>query len=163
MKKIKKIWIENKVLLVLAIILILCIAVFCIVSITYFYGSSSSVYGNRLDPTKNTPINDRLISDIKQSISENENVNKVTVNLMGIVLYINISFIDDMKIEDAKKIAEDTLELFNDDELNVYDIEFSISTLLTETNTKYTLMGARNANGNGSIVWNNYNIEESAN
>ena len=163
MKKIKKVWVENKVLLVLAIILVLCLVVFTIVSITYFYGSSNSVYGSRLDATKKTPINEKLLKDIKENLQENESVKSVTVNLKGLVLYINIHFVDATKIEDAKNIAEGTLDLFNDDELSVYDIEYSINTLSTSEQVGYTLMGARNASGNGSIIWNNYNIEESAN
>lgn len=40
MKKIKKIWNENRVLMVLAIIIIICLIVIVCVSLTYFYGSS---------------------------------------------------------------------------------------------------------------------------
>ena len=71
---------------------------------------------------------------------------------------INIDFVEETKMEDAKKVAESSLELFNDDELALYDIEFTISSLSTNDFVGYTLMGARNANGLGEVVWNNYNL-----
>ena len=157
MKKIKKVWEENKVLLVLAIILIICIVVFNIVAMTYFYGSSDNVYGNRLDSIKNLPLSDKLLKEIKDTLEGNESVKKTSVTLKGKILYINIYFVDATKMDDAKKIAESTLELFNEDELKVYDIEFSINSLSTDDVVGYTLMGARNSNGSGSIIWNNYN------
>lgn len=155
MKKVKRIWEENKVLLVLAIILIVCIAVIAIVSFSFFYGSGQSVYGNRLDITKDVKIDNKLIDDIKLSLSNDEKVTNSVVNLKGRVLYINIKFKDDVKMDDAKLVAEKTLELFNADELQVYEIEYSIM------NNSYSLMGSHNTSGGESITWNNYNIVES--
>ncbi len=57
-------------------------------------------------------------------------------------------------MDDAKKVAEDAVKLFSEKELSVYDLQFTIKT------NEYTLMGARNSNGSGQIVWNNYTIEE---
>ena len=158
MKKVKRVWQENKVLLVLGIILMVCLAVVVIVSLTYFYGSSDSVYGKRLESIKNVPLNDKLFKDIENELKTNEAVKEVTTKLKGKIVYINIEFIEATKMEDAKNVATSTLELFNDDELEVYDIEFTISSLSTTDFVGYTLMGARNANGSGVVVWNNYNV-----
>ena len=49
---------------------------FFVVSLTYFYGSSDSVYGNRLEETKKVPLNDKLFVDIKNELKENELVKK---------------------------------------------------------------------------------------
>lgn len=162
MKKIKRVWKENRVLLVLAIILIICLIIFGVVAITYFYGSSDSVYGNRLDITKDVPLNSKLLDDVKNELTSNEKVNNVSVSLKGKIVYINIRFVDATKMEDAKKIAESVIELFNEDELNVYDIQFTIESLSTGDFVGYTLMGARNSSGSGNIIWNNYNIKESS-
>ena len=161
MKKTKKIWEENKVLLVLAIILLVCIVVIVVVGLSFFYGSSESVYGNRLDVTKETPLDQKLFNDIKTTLEEKENVLSTNVTLKGKIVYISIKYANNIAMTDAKKIAESAIELFNEEELKVYDIEFSIS---SDGDSAYTLMGARNAKGSGSVVWNNYNIvEESAN
>jgi len=159
MKKIKKILEENKVLFVLGIILIVCLIVVITVSLTYFYGASDNVYGNRLEETKKVPLNDKLLKDIKEELILNESVKEVNTTLKGKIVYINIDFVDAVEMDSAKEIAESTLELFNEDELSVYDVEFTIRSLSTQDFVGYTLMGARNSNGTGTIVWNNYNIE----
>lgn len=159
MKKIQKILNENRVLLVLGIILLVCLVVVAVVSLTYFYGSSDTVYGNRLDDIKDMPLNEKLFKDIENELKEDESVKKVSTTKKGKIVYINIDFVDATKMEDAKKVAESSLELFNDDELALYDIEFTITSLSTNDFIGYTLMGARNANGLGEIVWNNYNLE----
>lgn len=161
MNKIKKVWEENKVLLVLGIILIICLVVVSIVALFYFYGGSDSVYGNRLEEMEKVPLNKQLFSDIEEELNKNENVKKVSILQKNKIVYISINFNDATAMDSAKEIAKSVLELFNEDELNVYDIEFTISSLSTTDFTGYTLMGARNANGSGEIVWNNYNIKPS--
>ncbi len=160
MKKIKKVWEENKVLLVLAVILIICLVVVAIVSLTYFYGSSDNVYGDRLNEIENTPISSKLLTDIESELKTNESVLEVESNVKGKIVYISIKFVEATKMEDAKVIAESVIELFNEDELSLYDINFTINSLSTTDFVGYTLMGSRNAAGNGTIVWNNYNIQE---
>ena len=165
MKKVKKIWNENKVLLVLAIILLLCAVIVTVVSITYFYGTSDNVYGNRLDIVKEVPLSSKLLEDVEKELEGNEVVKSVNVNQKGKIVYISIVFNDATDMDIAKKTALSVVELFNEDELNVYDLEFTINSSSTNDFTGYTLMGARNKNGSGSIVWNNYNLkleEESA-
>lgn len=160
MEKIKRVLNENRVLIVLGIILILCLVIVSVVALTYFYGSSDTVYGNRLDDTKNMPLNDKLFKDIESELKENDSVKKVSTSLKGKIVYITIEFEMATEMETAKGIAASTLPLFNDDELAIYDVEFTISSLSTKEFIGYTLMGARNANGLGEIVWNNYNISD---
>ena len=163
MNKIKKIWQENKVLLVLAIVLVVCVVVLVVVSITYFYGTSDSVYGNRLDITEKVPMSNDTLNKAKEGLEKNEKVNSAKVTLKGRIVYLSIKFVDDIKMSDAKKIAESSLEYFSEEELSVYDLQYTISSKITKEdkdNKSYTLMGSRNVNGVGAIVWNNYNIEE---
>jgi len=159
MSKIKRILNENRVLLVLGIILILCLVIVSVVALTYFYGSSDSVYGNRLEDAEKMPLNNKLFEDIESELKENESVKKVSTLLKGKIVYISIEFESETKMDTAKGIASSVLPLFNDDELEIYDVEFTISSLSTKEFVGYTLMGARNSNGLGEIVWNNYNIE----
>ncbi len=156
MNKIKKIWTENKILLVLAVILIVCLVIFLGVSIKYFYGSNSNKYGSRLDSIKDTPLSEELFKDIENKLKESESVSKVTTNLQGKVVYITISYNEGTKLDDAKNIASEVISLFNEDELQLYDLEFTIKS------NEFTLMGARNSNGSGTIVWANNTPIESA-
>jgi len=159
MEKIKKVWKENRVLMVLAIILIVCVVVFAVVAIPYFYGSSDDVYGTRLDVTKKVVLNKKLLEDVKDELEKSEFVENAVVTLKGKIVYINIKFTDGLDMTEAKKIAEEVVALFNEDELEVYDLQFTIKSEKREEVDSYTLMGARNHSGNGTVVWNNYNVE----
>lgn len=158
----KKIWQENKVLFVLGIMIIICLIIFSAVAIYYFYGGSDSPYGNRLDVTENNPLSEKLLKDIKEELEKNEIVKSATIDFQNLIVYVSIEFNDGTKMEDAKMIAVSSLELFNKDELSIYDIDYTITSLSTSEVVGYTLKGARNANGSGSLVWGNYNIKESS-
>lgn len=164
MKKLKKFWKENRVLMVLAIILVICLIVMLVVAITYFYGSSDNVYGNRLEVTEKVPLNTKLLDDISQAMQLKENVGEVSVTNKGKIVYINIKFSTATEMEKAKKIAEEAVTMFNEDELEVYDIQFTIASGGNESFKAYTLMGARNSSGSGIVIWNNYTevVEESS-
>ena len=157
MNKIKKVWMENKILLVLAIILLICLVIFIGVSVTYFYGSNSDKYGSRLDASKELPLKNELFDDIKTELEKSESVSKVDTNLKGNIVYVNITFNEGTEVEAAKKVADVVPTLFNDDELAVYDLQFTIK---SEGENGFTLMGARNSNGSGLIVWNNNKVQE---
>ena len=160
MSKIKKIWNENRVLFVLGVILITCVVVITIVSLTYFYGSSDNVYGNRLESIKNTPLSDKLLNNVKDTMSSKENVKNTNVKVKGKIVYIELTFNDGIKMDDAKETAKEAIKLFSKEELSLYDLQFTIK------NNEYTLMGAHNSNGSVSngeeenIIWNNYTIKE---
>ena len=157
MNKIKKVWMENKILLVLAIILLICLVIFIGVSVTYFYGSNSDKYGSRLDASKELPLKNELFDDIKTELEKSESVSKVDTNLKGNIVYVNITFNEGTEAEAAKKVADVVPTLFNDDELAVYDLQFTIK---SKGENGFTLMGARNSNGSGLIVWNNNKVQE---
>ena len=154
MGKVKKFWNENRVLFVLGLILIICVVVVSVVSLIYFYGSSSNAYGNRLDRIKDTPLSDKFLKNVKDEMNSKENVQNTTVKVKGKIVYIDLEFSNDTKMEDAKEIAKEVTELFSKKELELYDLQITIKT------KDYTLMGAHNSNGSGEVIWNNYTIQE---
>ncbi len=160
MGKIKRIWDKNRVLFVLGLILIACVVIVSIVSLTYFYGSSSNAYGNRLDSIKDTPLSDKLLKNIKNEMNSKEDVKNTNIKVKGKIVYIEIEFNDGTKMNDAKEISKEAIKLFSEKELELYDLQFTIKT------KEYTLMGAHNSNGSAStseeedIIWNNYTIKE---
>ena len=156
MNKIKKVWNENRVLLVLGIILIICLVIVAVVSLTFFYGNDADRYAD----DNIIELNDNLFKDIEEELKTNESVNTVTTLVTMKRIDIMIEFVPETKMEDAKLIAETVIELFNDEELAVYDIELQISSLSTNEFVGYTLFGSRNANGSGTVIWGNYNVLE---
>lgn len=165
MKKFKKIWNENRILFILAIVLITCLIIIGVVSLVYFYGSSSTPYGNRLDATKDTPIKDANLKDIESHLTSNEKVGKATAILKGRIIYITIDFTDKTTLDKAKSIAEESLTKLSEEQLAVYDVIFTISHSKTTDFEGYNLMGARNTNGSGHVVWSNNTkiVEEGSN
>ena len=147
MKKLKSLWANNRILLILGVILIACFIAIIVVVMTYFMGSKKSVYGNRCDNIK-VQVKDADQKTYVSALEERSGVSKASVRVQCKTIYVRITFKDDIKLDDAKKIADESLEKFSDAIKEVYDIHFSIK------NASFNLMGARNVSGNG-LSWNN--------
>ena len=160
MKKIKKIWNENRVLMVLAIIIIICLIVIVCVSLTYFYGSSESEYGDRLDGIDKVKITDKIKSDVVNNLKSEESVYSANLVNKGRMIYITLDFKIGTILDNAKIVAEKVPTLFNEEELAYYDINITINAPASDDNAGFTLMGARNSNGSGTIIWNNLTVKD---
>lgn len=155
MKKIKKIWQENSVLLVLLLILIACLVAISIVVLTYFVGDSSSKYGSRLEGIENYPFDEDMQNDIIAKIKESEIVEDVTLRVSGKIIYVSITFVPTTTLVEAQSIALASLDNFSEEILSFYDLEYMISAEDTEDAEGFKLIGAKNVSGTGGIVWNN--------
>ena len=116
MKKMRKIWNENRVLMVLAIILLICFITILVVSLTYFYGSSESEYGNRLDGIEKVKITEKDSNKIVKALKVEEKVENASLVNKGRMIYLTLSFEAGTPIDDAKVIADGAIELFNKDD-----------------------------------------------
>ena len=160
MNKIKELWGKNKVLIVLGIILIVCLVTIICVGVSFFFGGSETVYGDRLDDIENYPISEEFKSDYIASLLENEEVSDVTIDIKGRIVYVNIVFVGDTNLANAKSKAVTSLEKFSDELLSYYDINLTLTSKATENSEGFTIMGARNVAGSG-VVWNNNTPVES--
>lgn len=147
MKKIKNLWANNRILFILGVILVVCFIAIIVVVMTYFVGSKKSAYGSRCENIKNE-IKKAEQTTYTKALEERSGVEKVTLRVQCKTIYVRVTFKDDIKLDDAKKIIDESLEKFSDTTKEVYDIHFSIK------NTSFSLMGARNVSGNG-LSWNN--------
>ena len=160
LNKLKEIWGKNKVLIVLGIILIICFIAIIIVTVSYFFGGSESVYGDRLDEISEHPISDSFILEYQTSLEEDEMIEEVSFSTKGRIIYVSIQFVGDTSMVEAQSKTAASLELFSEDILSYYDINFTITSDATENSDGFTLMGARNVAGSG-LVWNNNTPVES--
>lgn len=144
----KKLWRENRVLVLLISILIICFIAIVCVALTFFYSKNVSSYGNRLEGIENYPITDKFIDEYENAMYENEGISKVKINVKGRVVYIHLTFKDEVGLEDAKMIANNSLELFEEDILGYYDIDFALK------NSEYIMYGAKNSITD-HVSWNN--------
>lgn len=162
MKKLKKMWNENRVLMVLAILLVVCFTIILLVSLTYFYGSSDSESGDRLKDINKYKITDKVKNSVISKASKNTSVEDVSISVskMSKLIYVKITYAAGTSMDDAKTGAETILTYFDEKYLKYYDFNVTITQSGTSDVPTYTLMGARNSGGSGIMVWNNYTVEE---
>ncbi len=160
MNKLKEIWGKNKVLIVLGIILIICFIAIIVVTVSYFFGGSESVYGDRLDGIEDHPIEDSFVSEYTTNLESDDMIESVEFDTKGRIIYITINFVGDTSLVEAQSKTAASLETFSEDLLSYYDINFTITSEATDNSDGFTLMGARNVAGSG-LVWNNNTPVES--
>lgn len=154
MKKIKKLWLENRILFVLFIITLICACIILGVILKYFFGATKSSYGERLDGIETVLVSDTMKSDFIQSLTSDEQITNVAINVKGKIIYIYLTFKEGTSLVEAQSKALASLQSFEEPYLNFYDFHFTIKSNATEDNEGFLLMGARNVNGSG-LVWNN--------
>lgn len=154
MKKIKKLWVENRVLFVLFIIVFVCLAVILSVGFKYFFGATKSSYGDRLNSIQDIPITDEIKNNVLSKVSEDETILDANIDVKGKVVYIKLTFKEGISLDDAKNKALTTLSYFEEPYSTNYDFNYTIQEDTTETNAGFLLMGAKNMHGSG-LVWNN--------
>lgn len=144
---------NNKVLLVLLGILLVCIIAIGILFYKFFYaGAGGTKYGNRLNGIENYPLSSNLQDEIKSLYSDNEKVGTVKVNTEGRVIYIDIDFKETLKVSDAKSLAEKALEKIGENNLTYYDVHFILTYSGEEENENFPVFGAKSSNSL-KVVW----------
>jgi len=163
MKRIKKFWDENSILLVLFAILTACVIAISVVVLTYFVGDSSSKYGERLEGIENHPFSKEVKNDIIEKLEEDELVENVSIRVSDTkTIYLIINFVTKTSLVEAQSKSLASLDYFEEDILKFYDIEFLIKADSTEETDGFQIMGSHNVNGTGGIVWNNNTVIEEA-
>lgn len=160
MRKLKELWNKNKVLIVLLFILLICFIAIVIVCVTFFLGGSKSTYGDRLKDIDKYPITEEFKTDYVASLEADELVDKVSFKMQGRVVYLKITFVQDTTLIEAQSKAILSLAKFSEDLLGYYDINITLYCPISENSEGFTIMGTRNASGNG-VVWNNNTKVES--
>ena len=144
---------DIKIILVLLVILVVCFSVIGVLFYKYFYaGTSSSKYGDRLDGIEKYQLSDTLESDIKKVYENTKSIGSVKVNVKGKIIYINIDFIESVKIETAKTEAVKSLEKIGEENLTYYDVQYILSYSGKEENENFPVFGAKSSSSL-KVVW----------
>ena len=159
MKKLKKFWHENSVLLVLLMILIACLVAISVVVITYFVGDSDSKHGDRNALVNKYPFSEKEQKQIISKLEEDELIKSASMRVSEtMTIYLKIEFEVKTTLVEAQSKALSSLDYFSEDVLSFYDIEFMIDALATEDTEGFQISGSHNVSGTGGIVWNNNTI-----
>lgn len=158
MKKLKRFWQNNSVLLVLLLILFACLIAISAVVYTYFVGDGSSKYGDRLDDIEKHPFTEKDQKEIITKIEEDESITEATIKMSGRRIIINIDFIEKINLVEAQSKALATLDYFSEDTLSYYDLTYNIKAEKTDDTEGFNIAGSHNVAGSGGIVWNNNTV-----
>ncbi len=141
---------DNVILFVLIGILLVCFIAICILFYKYFYaGTSETKYGDRLDGIENYVLKDNLADEIKKLYAEDKTVGEIKVNTKGKVIYINMDFVESVKVETAQSAAVKALEAIGEENLTFYEVQFIIT---NKENENFPIFGSKNAHSL-KVVW----------
>lgn len=156
----KKIIRNNKAIVLMLIIILICAVLSITLLFKYFYfGNGGTKYGDRLDGIEAVEITDDDKNNVITTLKELEYVEDANVLITGKIVYIKIVFTPGYDLTSAKSEAAKTLDMFSDDKKAFYDFSFTIVSEETEKSEGFMIMGARNKNGT-NLVWNNNNPVE---
>lgn len=161
-KKFKELWGNNKVLIILGLILVACLVAIIIVSISFFFGKGKSIEGNRIKDIDKYSVTEVFKNDFIKSLEDNNIVKSASIDVKNNrrTLYVIINFNDDTALNDAQGVAQASLSNISEDLLGYYDFEYILKCNKTENSDGFVIMGAKNVAGSG-LVWNNNNPVES--
>ena len=157
----KKFFKENKTLVILLTIAVICVAISVALLFKYFYfGNGGTKFGTRLEGIENVTISEESQNNTIKNIESNEKVEKASMTITGKRVDIKIVFKSNANLTEAQNVALLSLENFSNEEKAFYDFEFTIKQEATETTEGFLLMGAKNVNGT-NLVWVNNNSSAS--
>lgn len=153
MKKIKKLWNDNRVMFVLLLIVIVCIFIMLLVMTKYFFGTSSSSYGDRLEDISSLPFEESEQQKIRSSFAS-EHLESVSVDVKGKVVYIIAKFDSEVSMADAQSKAVEVYQGIDSKYLKYYDFNVTVVQDAYGDAYGYCMMGAKNVSSE-NFVWNN--------
>lgn len=139
MKKIKNLILRHKFLTLIAIVSIVVTGILAYFFFNMFIGGNND-YGNRLDGISKVEISKSDMKELKKILEEKAEVSEASVRVQGKIIYINIVFNNDVNLDTAKGIANETLNSFDDDEKAYYDFGYFLTQVGSEEEvdeTKY--------------------------
>lgn len=158
MKRIKNFYRKNRVLVILAGIVIVCVIAMGVVLINYFYsGANTSKYGDRLDGIEDVAIADTRISELTLKLKEDKLISEAEIIVTGKIVYSYLTFNQDASLIDAQTKALQMLEEFSEEEKAFYDFHFTLIQSKTDESDGFLIDGAKNVNGT-NLVWGNNNV-----
>lgn len=154
MNKLKELWGNNKVLIVLGVILIACIIAIISVTISYFFGRNTSIYGSRLENVDKYPVTEEFKNEYIASLVEDKIIDSASVDIKVRTIYVTINFAADTELSVAESKANASLAKFSEALLSYYDVSFTLKSAGSDSDSGFVIQGAKNVAGSG-LVWSN--------
>ncbi len=114
---------RNKFTIIAIIILIVLVIVGVEMKKIFVPDEGKASYGERLSGIKEHELASDLFSKIETKLKEDSRVLKVENKVHGKIINLIITVSDDLSIDDAKKIANSVISMFENQELTYYSLQ----------------------------------------
>ena len=133
--------------------LILLVIIFAVFS-RMIFSNGKGEYGDRLNNIVNIP--ETLTSKVIEEFKTKDEIEDIKIRTQGKIVYITITFAENVGKDNAKDIAGKILELYDDEIKKCYDFEFILTQkekLDEEGNdTAFTVVGTKHPEKDG-VSW----------
>ena len=158
MKKLKGFYHNNRIYCILMGVSLLCLILIAVAFLMFFVDQTKTdVYGNRLNGIESVEISKTHKDEVISFITEQEIVDKATINIKGKIIYINV-YLKEGKVDDAQSLAVKILEKFSEDEKNFYDINYTFTLTEEKEDSPFPIMGYKKSDKT-IISWTKVNGE----
>lgn len=147
LKNIKDLILRHKLLTIICFLALIVVIALIFVFFNMFIGGNSK-YGNRLEGIEEVTISKKTKQEVVKFLEEKEEyVTDANIRIQGKIIYINIIFTRETKLDKAKEIATETLALFDEDEKAFYDYGYFLTQEQVEDNEDkgFIVTGTKNA------------------
>ena len=163
MKSIQKFYKEHRVFIILFSVMLVGVILIFTILMQCFYstGDDDSIakYGTRLENIDKYKIDDTRLSDYEAKIMTDKDVASAKAMITGRIIYVKITYQNEIDLLQAENIALKSLENFSEEEKKYYDIHFTLTKPKNETSDSFLISGAKNKTST-TISWNNNRIVE---
>ena len=135
-------FIKKNIFLIIMSLFVLTGIIIILVVMFKFFISGDNEYGNRLDGINKVKITEKDMSKIASSIEENEMVTSANVRIQGKIVDITIKYKEGTNKDQAKQLANSTLENFSAEELEFYDLGYFLT---SEGENGFNITGSKKA------------------
>lgn len=133
--------------------LILLVIIFAVFS-RMIFSNGKGEYGDRLNNIVNIP--ETLTSKVIEEFKTKDEIEDIKIRTQGKIVYITVTFAENVGKDNAKDIAGKILELYDDEIKKCYDFEFILTQkekLDEEGNdTAFTVVGTKHPEKDG-VSW----------
>ena len=99
-------------------------------------------------------ISKEMKNNFVDTMEADELISDATFKTQGKIIYITLTFKDEVTLVEAQSKALASLANFEEKYQNFYDFHYTLKGNKTDTSEGFLVMGAKNVNGTG-LVWNN--------
>lgn len=124
--KLKKLM-KNKKIVVVSLLII--IGIICSILLNAFLSPNGNIsnYGNRLDGIKEVKFNKSAKNKVIDSLNSNDRVSNCKINIHGKIINVIFNVSKDTSVDDARNIANESLNNFTNKVKSFYDIQYIIT------------------------------------